>query len=42
MSHVDQCCIGINADTSAVPDPEVLTSCIRGGFDEVLAVGRKS
>ena len=42
MSHVDQCCIGINADTSAVPDPEVLTTCIREGFDEVLALRRKS
>ena len=42
MSHVDQCCVGINADTSAVPDPEVLATCLREGFDEVLAVGRKS
>jgi diacylglycerol O-acyltransferase / wax synthase len=42
MSHVDQCCVGINADTSAVPDPEVLTMCLREGFDEVLAVGNKS
>ncbi|MDP9463584.1 MAG: WS/DGAT domain-containing protein [Actinomycetota bacterium] len=41
MSHVDQCCVGINADISAVPDPEVLTTCLREGFDEVLTVGRK-
>lgn len=41
MSHVDLCCIGINADTSAVPDPEVLTACLREGFDEVLSVGTK-
>ncbi len=41
MSHGSHCCIGINADTSAVPDPEVLTACLREGFDEVLAVGRK-
>ena len=41
MSHVGLCCIGINADTSAVPDPEVLTACLREGFDEVLSVGRK-
>jgi WS/DGAT/MGAT family acyltransferase len=39
LSHVDQCCIGVNADTFAVPDPEVLTTCLRDGFDEVLAVG---
>ena len=41
MSHVDHCCIGINADTSAVPDPEVLTACVVEGFEEVLAIGRK-
>lgn len=41
MSHVDQCCIGINADTSAVPDPEVLTACMREGFEEVLTLGRE-
>ena len=42
MSHVDHCCIGLNIDTSAVPDPEVLTECLREGFEEVLAIGRKS
>ncbi len=42
MSHVDHCCIGINADTSAVPDPEILTACVVEGFAEVLAIGRKS
>jgi diacylglycerol O-acyltransferase / wax synthase len=42
MSHVDQCCIGINADTSSVPDPDVLTQCLREGFDEVLAIGSTS
>ena len=42
MSHVDQCCVGINADTSAVPDPEVLTACLREGFDEVLELGGRS
>jgi diacylglycerol O-acyltransferase / wax synthase len=40
MSHADQCCIGINADTAAVPDPDVLTLCLREGFDEVLAIGK--
>lgn len=38
LSHLDQCCIGINADTAAIADPEVLTECLRQGFDEVLAV----
>jgi diacylglycerol O-acyltransferase / wax synthase len=39
---VDTCCIGINIDTAAVPDPDVLTACLREGFEEVLAIGRKS
>jgi diacylglycerol O-acyltransferase len=42
LSHLDQCCIGINADTVAVPDPDVLSDCIRAGFDEVLTVGGRS
>ena len=42
MSHFDQCCIGINADTSAVSHPELLTRCLREGFDEVLAIGAPS
>ena len=41
MSHVDTCCIGINIDTAAVPDPDVLTACLREGFEEVLEIGRK-
>ena len=39
LSHGDQCCIGINADVAAVPDPELLTACLREGFEEVVAVG---
>jgi diacylglycerol O-acyltransferase len=42
LSHLDQCCIGINADTVAVPDPDVLGQCLRAGFDEVLTVGGAS
>jgi diacylglycerol O-acyltransferase / wax synthase len=38
LSHVDHCCFGINIDTTAVPDPDVLVRCLREGFDEVLAV----
>ena len=41
MSHVDQCCIGINADTAAVLDPDVLTACMLEGFDEVLTIPRR-
>jgi diacylglycerol O-acyltransferase len=39
ISHCDMCCIGIVVDTAAVPDPDVLVSCLRRGFDEVLALG---
>ncbi len=39
LSHLDQCCIGINIDTAAVPDPEVMTLCLREGFAEVVAWG---
>ncbi len=42
LSHGDRCCIGLNVDTAAVPDPETLTVCLRHGFDEVLEVGRRA
>jgi len=42
LSHLDQCCIGINADTAAVPDVDVLVGCLADGFDEVLLVGTSS
>ncbi|MET8425506.1 wax ester/triacylglycerol synthase domain-containing protein [Nocardia sp. NPDC004860] len=35
ISHVATCCIGINFDIGAVPDPEVLTDCIATGFRTV-------
>src|SRR4029077_4195045 len=37
ISHCDTCCIGVVTDTTAVPDAAVLLSCLRAGFDEVLA-----
>jgi WS/DGAT/MGAT family acyltransferase len=37
ISHCDTCCIGVVTDTTAVPDAGVLLSCLRAGFDEVLA-----
>ncbi len=39
LSHGDQCCIGINIDTTAVPDAGELVACLREGFDDVLSVG---
>ena len=37
ISHCDTCCIGVVTDTTAVPDAGVLLTCLREGFDELLA-----
>jgi diacylglycerol O-acyltransferase len=42
MSYCGTCCVGVNIDTGAVPDTDVLMQCLRDGFDEVLAVGSRS
>jgi WS/DGAT/MGAT family acyltransferase len=38
VSHAGTCCIGANVDRAAITDPEVFASCLREGFDEVLAL----
>ena len=38
MSYDGMCCVGINVDTEAVPDPHVLIECVREGFEEVLSL----
>jgi diacylglycerol O-acyltransferase / wax synthase len=38
MSYDGNCCIGVTMDAGAVPDPELFVTCLREGFDEVLAV----
>jgi WS/DGAT/MGAT family acyltransferase len=40
LSHNGRCCIGINSDTAAVTEPELLVECLRDGLDEVLALGK--
>jgi hypothetical protein len=40
LSHRGTCCIGVNVDTAAVPDPDALVEDLRAGFDEVVAAGR--
>jgi WS/DGAT/MGAT family acyltransferase len=35
MSYDGICCIGVNADAEAIPDPDVLMHCLQAGFDEV-------
>jgi len=39
LSHSGTCCVGINVDTAAVPDPEVLVASLRQSFGEVLSLG---
>lgn len=39
LSYIDTCCIGINIDVAAVPDPENLMADLRAGFDEVIQLG---
>jgi hypothetical protein len=38
MSYCGTCFVGINIDTGAIPDPDILMDCMRSGFDEILAV----
>lgn len=37
MSYNGTCCIGVNSDAAAIPDPDVLLDCLRAGFAEVCA-----
>ncbi|MFC9994191.1 wax ester/triacylglycerol synthase domain-containing protein [Nocardia sp. NPDC127526] len=39
VSHAGMCCVGINADTSAVPDLPNLTDCIAAGFRTIVRLG---
>ena len=39
MSYDGDCDIGINIDTAAVPDPDVLLACLRESFAEITALG---
>lgn len=38
LSYVDTCAVGVNVDTGAVPDFDVLFDCLVAGFDDVLAL----
>jgi hypothetical protein len=39
MSYDGMCDIGINIDTAAVPDPDVLLDCFGESFAEIIALG---
>jgi WS/DGAT/MGAT family acyltransferase len=41
ISYAGTCCVGINCDTTAVPDTDRLRDCLAAGFDEVVALGRR-
>ncbi|GFG50318.1 diacylglycerol O-acyltransferase [Mycolicibacterium agri] len=38
LSYVDTCAVGINVDTGAFPDFDVLSDCLNAGFREVLTL----
>jgi diacylglycerol O-acyltransferase / wax synthase len=38
LSYVDTCALGINVDSGAIPDVDVLYDCLVAGFDDVLAL----
>ncbi|OBC00401.1 diacylglycerol O-acyltransferase [Mycobacterium sp. 852013-50091_SCH5140682] len=38
LTYVDTCAIGINVDTGAIPDPDVLHGCLAAGFDETISI----
>jgi WS/DGAT/MGAT family acyltransferase len=40
VSHLDTCDVGLNIDTAAIDDPDLLRASIEAGFAEVVAVGR--
>jgi hypothetical protein len=40
VSYDGVCCIGVNFDPEAITDLELFDSCLRDGFDEVLALAK--
>ena len=38
LSYCGTCHLGVNTDTGAVPDPDVLLECLRDGFEEILGL----
>jgi WS/DGAT/MGAT family acyltransferase len=38
ISHHGTCDVGVNMDTAAIPDPEVMGECLDQGFAEVVAL----
>ncbi len=40
LTYVDTCALGLNIDTTAIPDYDVFHDAIVGGFDELLSLAR--
>lgn len=38
MSYCGTCFVGVNIDTGAVPDADLLMDCLQSGFDEIITV----
>jgi diacylglycerol O-acyltransferase len=38
MSYCGTCFVGVNIDTGAIPEPDLLVDCLHSGFGEILAV----
>jgi hypothetical protein len=39
FSYAGRCDVGVNIDTAAVPDPDLMLACLGEGFAEITAVG---
>jgi WS/DGAT/MGAT family acyltransferase len=39
MSHGPRCCMGVTADSAAVPDFELMMACLQEALDQILRVG---
>lgn len=39
LSYAGSCDIGINIDTAAIPDPQVLLACLQESAAEIIALG---
>lgn len=41
MSYRQRCYMGVNIDAKAIPDDDVFMRCLKAGFREVLALGKR-
>ncbi len=41
LTHGDRACVAVLADTAAVPDPQLLVTCLESAFEQVAALGKR-